>query len=635
VKLAVAAIALQLLVWAPPATADSPPPEDITASFEVLYAPWDVLTAEDFFQENPPGPFEPLNPPVSISRLGKEAWLRTTLPEQLSDQPMTILEIPGQIFNFIDVWFRYSDGEIEHYYAGDRYPYISRAVKHASTAFPIPKNVNGPIDILIRARNETTHSMNFAAQVWPEQSWQNYLMAKRAWYGVFMGAVLALCLYNLFLAYTLRDSSYLFYVGYVLCLSFSVMLLSGLAEEYLWPEGKPAPMVLATTGIGTFLAVGFVNQFLKIKASRPRLYWMSTLVSALALICGLILVFSRHLPLVPAEYSTRIVHLLMLISAIYFIGTSLVSYFSGVTQARFLALSMFAMLACMLVYFSYTYGFVAYNSVIGHALEFGTLADGILLSLALADRITILTRDKQLAERAAFDAHKNLSKQLIFAREKERQKLSEVLHDSIGHAVLVLKNNLQSHSNSLEKQTSSAMQGHTETLDEEIGQCAEIMSDIRRLSHDLHPHILQRLGLAAAIDATFERALEPVGIKWDLDIETLPSELESELEITVYRVIQEGLTNILKHANATEVECSIHATPENIQCKLSDNGIGFDPTSINGDSLGLQESIARIQLLGGRFKVKSVLGQGTTVQFELPIRLLDNNSSGIQKGSSK
>ncbi len=263
------------------------------------------------------------------------------------------------------------------------------------------------------------------------------------------------------------------------------------------------------------------------------------------------------------------------------------------------------------------------------------LADGVLLSLALADRITILTRDKQTAERAVHEAQKIFSKQLISAQEKERQKLSEVLHDSIGHAVLVLKNNLQHHSISLEKRVSRAGQENIENLDEEIGQCDEIMSDVRRLSHDLHPHILQRLGLATAIEATFERALDPVGIKWHLDIDIPPNDVEPELKITAYRVIQEGLSNILKHANATEVECRIHATRERIQCRLSDNGIGFDVATNSGDTLGLQESIARIQLLGGRFNVKSILSQGTTVQFELPLRPLDTNTPRVLKESNK
>ncbi|MEH6570172.1 MAG: 7TM diverse intracellular signaling domain-containing protein [Halioglobus sp.] len=605
--------------------ANALPSRDITATFEVLYAPWDTYTAEDIFHENLTSSFKPLNPPASISRFGKEAWLRTSLPAQQPGHSVTILELPGQIFNYIDVWFRYSDGEVKHYYAGDQYPYVSRAIKHASAAFPIPIDVNGPIEILIRARNETTHPMNFAAWVWPEDSWQEYLMLKRAWYGAFIGAVLVLCLYNLFLGFTLRDSSYLFYVGYVLCLTFSVILLSGLAEEYLWPEGKPAPFVLAATGLGTFLAVGFVNQFLKIRPWRPRLYWISTLISALALICGVILVFSHSLPVVPAQYSASFVHFLLLISAMYFIGTSLVSYFSGVTQARFLALSMFALLSCMAAYFSYTYGLLAYNTVIGHSLEIGTLAEGILLSLALADRITILTRDKQAAEQTAFEAQKSFSKQLIIAREKERQNISEVLHDSIGHAVLVLKNSLQSRAGSLEKQYSITPQQNHEILGDEIGQCGEIMSDVRRLSHDLHPHILQRLGLATAIEATFERALEPVQIKWDLDIDSLPDELEPELEITAYRVIQEGLNNILKHASATAVECSIRASQESIQCRLFDNGVGFNVATAGTKTLGLQESTARIQILGGRFHVESVFGRGTTIQFEVPLA-----SSGAQ-----
>ena len=184
-----------MLVQTLPASADNSSSHDITATFEVIYLPWGTYSADDVFNDTPAETFEPLNPPVSINRFGKEAWLKTVLPVQQAKEPIAVLEIPGQIFNYVDVWFRYSKDEIDHYYAGDRYPYVSRAIKHASAAFPIRENYNGSVEVLIRARNETTHAMNFAARLWTESQWQEDLMLTRAWYGAFVGAVLVLCLY--------------------------------------------------------------------------------------------------------------------------------------------------------------------------------------------------------------------------------------------------------------------------------------------------------------------------------------------------------------------------------------------------------------------------------------------------------
>ena len=80
--------------------------------------------------------------------------------------------------------------EIYHHYAGDRYPFVERSIRTARIAFPIPAGSAGPIEVLIRARNKTTHSMNFAALVWPADAWQSHLLTLRAWYGAFLGAVL-------------------------------------------------------------------------------------------------------------------------------------------------------------------------------------------------------------------------------------------------------------------------------------------------------------------------------------------------------------------------------------------------------------------------------------------------------------
>ena len=601
---------------------------DVSADFSVLYAPVGGYEATDFFSEQPPNDFQPLSPPTSISGVGKEAWLRTTLQPALMGAPADILEIPGQIFNYVDVWFRLPDGTISHDYAGVRYPYNERTVKNAGVAFRIPDTDGEPLQVLIRARNETSHSMNFAAWVWPEEQWATYVLTLRVWYGVFLGAILALCIYNLFLAVTLRDSSYLYYIGYVLCLTSCVFVLSGLAEEYLWPDGKPAPVVLALTGAGTFLGVGFVNQFLKVRLSSPVAYWTSTAVAAAAMIMGTTLIWQPKLPLVPAAYSASIVHILLMSAAIYFIAISLVSYFRGVTHARFLALSMLSLLASLVIYFAYTYGHLQYNLLIGHALEFGALTEGILLALALADRINLLTREKQQAERESLEYQRTFSRRLISAQEKERQSLAETMHDSIGHAMLVLKNNLQQGIAMTGADSEGRNSELISLLREQADYCGEIMHDVRRISHDLHPHILERLGLSAAVESTMSRALDPVGLQWSVEIDELCEELEPHVQSTIYRAIQECLNNILKYAHASEVRCELVCDDRWIKACIYDDGVGFDVKAAGKESLGLQEMYGRVQVVGGSMTIESAPGEGTTVAFRLPLAIT-NGQPGL------
>ena len=607
---------------------------DLSGSFQVLFAPWDSYQVEDFYADNPPEGFLPLNPPTNINRPDGEAWLRSMLPASSDNSHADILEIPGQIFNYVDVWFRLTDGQIYHHYAGDRYPFVERSINSPRIAFPIPSANIGPIEVLIRVRNKTAQPMNFAALVWPADAWQSYQLSLRAWYGAFLGAIIVLCLYNAFLSVTLRDSSYLLYICYILMVTLGVVLLSGLAEQYMWPRGKPASFVLLTTGAGAFFAVAFINRFLKIKNWSPSAYWASTILATLALLMGLILVTNSGLPLIPPTYSAAVVHALALfIGSIYFIGMALARYASGIVQARFLALSMFSLLVSMIFYFSYTYGLVQYNIYIGHALEFGVLTEGVLLSLALADRINFLTQQMHAAEREALTHQQNFSRNLIKAQENERETLSQTMHDSIGHAVLVLKNNLHQCLGLLPEERGNTPSRAALLLQEQVSYCGEIMGDLRRISHDLHPHILQRLGLAAALRSTMERALNHTEISWSLDVDSLPADLDPDVNITLYRVAQECLSNIIKYAAPDNVYCKITCTAGLVSGTVSDDGAGFKDQYQGVVTLGLQGMRDRVQLLGGSLRVTSTSGQGTQISFELPANLnhiLDEQALPIQ-----
>ncbi|MFT4520433.1 MAG: signal transduction histidine kinase [Halioglobus sp.] len=620
------ASALLLLFWlhAPgvlAVTGEQSGPRDITATFQILHSPWGTYTDSDFFEGSAAEGLQALDPPANVSRPGDDAWLFTTLDPSSA----SILEIPGQLFNFVEIWFRLPDGQVIYDRSGDRYPYSERTVKHANVAFPIPRDSNGPLDVLIRMKNVTSHPMHFAAWAWPEESWQDYVLAQRAWYGLFLGAIIILCIYNSFLAIMLRDPSYFYYVGYVLCLTFSVILCSGLAEEFLWPSGKPSAFILAATGLGTFLMVGFANSFLKIRDRYPYMYWVSTALCGLALVLGLMTIFTYKLPLLPEDSVVSIVHGLMVVGALYFITISIGSYFMGFVQARFLALSMLALLPSAVIYFLYTSAIIPYNLFVGHFLEFGALAEGLILSLALADRINLISGEKVAAERLAREYQVKFSRAVINTQEHERQVLSEKMHDSIGHGLLVLRNNLQECSDTLPKTGNEAIPA--QLLGEQIEYCGEIMGEVRGISHDLHPHMLERLGLSTAIESTIQRALATSGIDADIDIDDLPADIDPDVEITVYRVIQECLNNILKYSEATTVVCRIFCAPTTLEVQVADNGKGFKVDGLDGKTLGLLEMEGRIHLLGGHLEVTSLPGKGTEVQFGIPysVQLVENS----------
>ncbi len=589
-------------------------PVDIADRFQIATVPLNSVEPEDVISGTAEINFTPFVPPAEIYRYRQENWLKTTLLPGEELAGADIIEIPGHLFNIVDIWFQLSDGKIVHDDAGRFYPYAEREVKHSGVAFKIPKNRGKAINIFVRMHVGVP--VNFAALLWSQEAWDSYVFNQRLWYGIFLGAILVLLVYNTFFAVMLRDLSYLFYVGYILSLTSVVLLYCGLLDEYLWRDGINRIYVLMLAGIAIFFGVGFVNTFLNIRRYSAPLFWITTAISAFALLFGALRALRIYI--VPHEVTGVMMHVLLLLGSFYFISVSLVSYIKGVKQARFLALSMVPLMAGMIVYFLYTYGVTRYNLYTIHAIELGSFLEGIILSLALADRINLLSQAKEKAERRALDAQRFFSKRLLRAQEADREIFSNAMHDSIGHGLLVLKQNLEKIASTFSPYTNEDKHS-AEAVISQADYCAEILSDVRGISHDLHPHLLKRLGLKAAIESTLERAFINSNTEWHTDIGALPEKIEKEKEITIYRVFQECVNNILKHAVASEVMVSMKYLNDNIVVSIKDDGAGIDLHQDSSNSLGLQGIKERIQLFGGVFTLQSVEGIGTQINFKLPI----------------
>jgi len=563
--------------------------------------------------------FYPLDYPQDIAEFGKDSWLKARLSKVDMSLKADILEIPGQLFSYVDVWFKLSNGEVLHDYSGAWYPYVERGVKHAGVAFLLPANGPEPVSVLIRMRSKTPMPVNFAALLWAEKDWNDYLFNQRAWYGLFLGSILILSVYNIFLAFSFRDKSYFYYVGYILSLTFIVVLVSGLAEEYLWPLGKTRSYILMPSGIGIFFVVNFVNTFLNIKQLKPLWYRVSSGLAITALVFGSVMVLGVRVPLIAESFTTNFMHILTVLGGMYFIAVSLGSYMLGMKQARFLALSMLALLGGMVVYFLYTHGVIKYNIYLVHAMELGALIEGVLLSLALSDRINLLSSEKERVELEALEAQRTFSRRLMQAQELDREGFSNTMHDSIGHGMLVLKQNLEILAGSDNTNQTAVEKTRADELRQQAGYCGEILDDVRRISHDLHPHLLKRLGLKSAIESTMERAFSTQDIEWQADIDDIPAGVNENQEIIIYRVIQECLNNILKHADATEVILALRNDDDMIKVNIKDDGKGIDTSEGPATGLGLYEMKHRVELFGGWFLIESQLETGTHISFGIPV----------------
>jgi signal transduction histidine kinase len=211
-----------------------------------------------------------------------------------------------------------------------------------------------------------------------------------------------------------------------------------------------------------------------------------------------------------------------------------------------------------------------------------------------------------------------LSRQLLSAQETERRHIARELHDQIGQALTAVKINLQAM-----KRSSEAVPALSR-LDDSIATIEWTLDQVRNLSLDLRPSMLDDLGLGAALRWYLDRQARQSGFVAQLVIDPDLGALAPELETTCFRVVQEGLTNVARHAQARQVRVEVHQRQGELHLLLRDNGVGFDVAAARaratrGASLGLLGMHERVTLLGGHLDIDSQFGQGTEIRVRLPL----------------
>ncbi|MAU12509.1 MAG: hypothetical protein CL607_21990 [Anaerolineaceae bacterium] len=206
---------------------------------------------------------------------------------------------------------------------------------------------------------------------------------------------------------------------------------------------------------------------------------------------------------------------------------------------------------------------------------------------------------------------------VVSAQEEERQRISRELHDETGQALT----SMLVHLKMLER---SDNLDHVKTGVEDLRKVVgRTLQEVRRLAADLRPSALDDLGLISALEGHIYEYAKQTGLDVDFQTDHLDDiRLPRDVEILLYRVVQEALTNIAKHAQAQHINVEIYREHSRINASVKDDGCGFNVNDLlkNSDrGLGLLGMQERVQLLGGTFQLESKPGQGTQLQIELTV----------------
>jgi signal transduction histidine kinase len=214
-----------------------------------------------------------------------------------------------------------------------------------------------------------------------------------------------------------------------------------------------------------------------------------------------------------------------------------------------------------------------------------------------------------------------LSAQLLAAQETERRRIARGLHDGISQALGGIKFALEG---CVARVTGESMQASSQNVRQLIGKVQGVIEDVGRITMDLHPSVLDHLGIGPTIDwFCRESSANYANVRFEYEVDIREAEIAPRVKTAIFRIIQESFNNAVAHGQASHVTLSLKDNRGHVELSVADNGIGFDPTQLRsadkvGRGVGLVSMRERAEATAGRFRLESRSGHGTTVRVTWP-----------------
>jgi signal transduction histidine kinase len=250
-----------------------------------------------------------------------------------------------------------------------------------------------------------------------------------------------------------------------------------------------------------------------------------------------------------------------------------------------------------------------------------TLWFGVAACLAAVTLIAAVWRYRVSQFERAQALQQAFSRQVIASQEEERKRIAAELHDSLGQRLVIVKNLAMFF---LRAQGEEAVNsGKLRSIEEISAETALAIDETREISYNLRPFQLDRLGLTKAIEGIVRTASAASATSFSLELDNIDDVFPEDLRINFFRIVQESLNNIVKHARATEMSIQVKRTADQVLLTIRDNGRGFTPGNAKSESerggFGVIGMAERARVLGGEFSVQAAPSRGAVVSVRIPL----------------
>jgi two-component system, sensor histidine kinase LadS len=370
----------------------------------------DLLTKEESF-----GWFMSKNSILNFGFSDSVIWLKARIRNTDSQTLHRLIEISYPILDYVQVFVIRNKSVSESYLMGDRFPFEARMIRYRNFVVPIDLEPSESLEVMFRIRS--TSSLQIPLNLMTVKAFIEKNQLRTLGYGIYYGIMAAMILYNLFVFISVREASYLYYVLYVVSMALLLACLNGLSFQYLWPECLWLNDKAIGVSIGSVVLFGilFTRIFLDLPGSKPRMdQWSIYLIAILCVQLALCLVLPYRL----------VIHFVISMSVVmilFSLFTGIARWIDGYSSARYYSVSWVVMLLGGMVLALNKLGLIPRNLLTENTLQYGSAIEVVLLSFALADRLSLEKSNSYDAQLAALDSEKKANRAKVKALELEKQ----------------------------------------------------------------------------------------------------------------------------------------------------------------------------------------------------------------------
>jgi two-component system, sensor histidine kinase LadS len=515
-----------------------------------------------------------------------------------------LLELNNPHIDYSDFYQIKKDSAILLGSAGDRLNFDIRPVINRRIIYPLP--ISDTSHFLLKV-DKRYASVSFPLTIYRLHIFESFEKRADLIYGFYFGVLMFISFISLLVGFGLSDKVFLSYSGYVFLVALYIFTQLGFSHQFIFPN-HPDPssyIRVLFAALVTVSAMDFFSKLLKVNSYLPTLHsiyrWTILTIFILIAFWFINKAFSDNYYI----FTIPLLNVLYVIILFLLVSIGFVVYKTWAFQKRILIIYTISFAAIFIGAFLYIlveYGLIPESNFPLNPVLIGSIMEIMILSIAMIYRVKEINDNKNELTLKMANQQKELMRAFVRGAENERSRVSSELHDNIGSSLSLLRRKI-------ENETHDSLE-----IKSDIDNLCQ---DVRDLSHKLVPHEMQVAGFLNTTKSYIRKFKKNTGINVEISAFGFPP-LHGEMALHIFRLLQEALHNIEKHAKATEVDIQLIGYEEELVITIDDDGVGFD-LSKNTKGLGLETMKSRVDAFSGTFEIASYPNKGTNILVKIPV----------------